>query len=141
MTPSKDCFDLIKESESCELTAYLDPIGIPTIGWGHISGVKLGDVITQEQADEWLVEDVGTAARAVTKYVKVSMTQGQFDALVDFTFNLDAGSLYRSTLLRKFHAGRIEDAAGEFDKWIYAKGKVLPGLVTRRAKEKELFLT
>jgi len=144
MTPSKNCYDLIKEFEGCKLEAYPDPAthGEPiTIGVGHTGGVKLGDVITQEQADEYLVSDVSHAANAVNQMVDESMTQGQFDALCSFAFNLGIGNLKNSTLLKKLNSGDIQGAADQFLVWNKAAGHVMAGLTRRREAERTLFLT
>ena len=144
MTPSKNCYDLIKEFEGCKLEAYPDPgTGAEpiTIGVGHTGGVKLGDVITQEQADEYLVNDVAHAANAVNQMVAVSITQGEFDALCSFAFNLGVGNLRSSTLLRKLNSGDKNSAANQFLVWNMANGRVMAGLTHRREAERTLFLT
>lgn len=144
MTPSKNCYDLIKEFEGCKLEAYPDPAthGEPiTIGVGHTGGVKLGDVITQEQADEYLVNDVAHAANAVNQMVAVSITQGEFDALCSFAFNLGVGNLRNSTLLRKLNSGNKDSAANQFLVWNMAGGRLMAGLTRRREAERALFLT
>ena len=138
MTPSKNCYDLIKEFEGCKLEAYPDPAthGEPiTIGVGHTGGVKLGDVITQEQADEYLVNDVAHAANAVNQMVAVSITQGEFDALCSFAFNLGVGNLRNSTLLRKLNSGNKDSAANQFLVWNMAGGRLMAGLTRRREAE------
>ena len=144
MTPSKNCYDLIKKFEGCKLEAYPDPgTGAEpiTIGVGHTGGVKLGDVITQEQADEYLVNDVAHAANAVNQMVAVSITQGEFDALCSFAFNLGVGNLRSSTLLRKLNSGDKNSAANQFLVWNMANGRVMAGLTHRREAERTLFLT
>jgi len=131
---------LIKKYEGLYLTAYKDPVGILTIGYGHTgSDVKPGQRITQAQADQLLQGDVAIAEKAVRSQVKVPLTQGQFDALVSFTFNLGAGALKSSTLLKKLNAGDYAGAQAEFGKWVHAGGKVLPGLVARRQEEATMF--
>lgn len=144
MIPSQNCYDLIKNFEGCKLEAYPDPAthGEPiTIGVGHTGGVKLGDVITQEQADEYLVNDVAHAANAVNQMVAVSITQGEFDALCSFAFNLGIGNLKNSTLLKKLNSGDIQGAADQFLVWNKAAGKVMAGLTRRREAERTLFLS
>lgn len=128
------------------LKAYLCSAGVPTIGWGHTKGVKLGDTCTEEQAGQWLVEDCNDAERVVNAYVKVPLTQNEFDACVSFTFNVGAGSerlgkpgFMTSTLLRKLNSSDYVGAAAEFPRWNKAKGKVQNGLVKRRAQERALF--
>lgn len=141
MEYSPDGLQLTKSFEGCRLQAYLDSVGVPTIGYGHTHGVTMGMSCTQEQADAWLQEDVQWAVQAVNNLVTVPLTQQQFDALVDFTFNLGTGALQRSTLLRLLNSGNYQGAAGEFEKWDKAGGKVLPGLLRRRQAERNMFNT
>lgn len=139
LSPGPDCINLLKLFEGCKLHAYQDSVGVATIGYGHTKGVHKGDTCTQQQAEDWLYEDADEAWQGVYALVAVPLTQGQCDGLTSFVFNLGVGKLKSSTLLKKLNAG--EDAAAEFDKWVYAGGKVLPGLVSRRTAEKQLFLT
>lgn len=135
---------LIKSFESCRLEAYPDPGtgGAPyTIGYGSTAGVKKGDKITQARADMLFKLDIEAAARAVTHSVKVPLNQNQFDALVSFTFNVGAGALTESTLLRKLNDENYSGAANEFSRWIYGGGKILLGLVNRREAERKFFLS
>ena len=144
MIPSKNCYDLIKEFEGCKLEAYPDPAsgGEPwTIGVGSTTGVHKGMVITQEQADEYLVNDVAYSAKAVNQMVSGKITQNQFDALVSFAFNLGTGNLRNSTLLKKLNKDDFENAANEFLKWDMASGHQMAGLTRRRKAERALFLT
>lgn len=94
LVPSKDCIGLVKRWEGFRAKAYLCPAGVPTIGYGHTKDVKLGDTITHNQATELLYEDLGKFAHAVNRLVSVPLTQGQFDALVSFTYNLGVGALH-----------------------------------------------
>ncbi len=96
-------------------------------------------VVSQEQADALLNEDLTRAWDAVRRNVKVTLTQGQVDALTDFVFNLGERSLANSTLLRMINASKFDEAAEQFDRWVFAQGVKLPGLVTRRQRERELF--
>ena len=134
---------LIKESEGCVLKAYPDPAtgGEPfTIGYGSTgSHVYPGKVITQAEADRLLDEDVDLFERGVNRLVNVDLTQGQFDALVCFAFNLGLGALQQSTLLKLLNAGDYEGAAKQFARWDKAAGKVMAGLTKRRQAESELF--
>jgi lysozyme len=141
MDYSPDGLKLTESFEGCRLQAYLDSVGVPTIGYGHTHGVAMGMTCTQEQADAWLQQDVQGAVQAVNKFVTVPLTQQQFDALVDFTFNLGSGALQHSTLLRLLNSGNYQGAAGEFEKWDKAGGKVLPGLLRRRQAERDMFNT
>lgn len=143
MNTSERGLQLIMESEGCVLAAYPDPGtgGDPwTIGYGHTAGVKRGDTCTKEQAAAWLARDVRYSEVAVDDLVDVPLTQGQHDALVSFAYNLGQMALEGSTLLRKLNASDYAGAAAEFGKWVHGgNGQVLPGLVTRRAKERALF--
>lgn len=140
---------LIKQSEGFRSNAYPDPAtgGKPyTIGNGttvYPSGmpVKLGDRVTQEQADSYLRNDVKKFEAAVSNAVKVKLTQGQFDALVSFTYNVGPANMSSSTLIKKLNAGDSAGAADEFLRWNKAAGKVMAGLTTRRAAERALFLS
>ena len=138
---------LIADFEGLRLNAYPDPGtgGEPwTIGYGttvYPNGrkVKKGDVITQEQALEYLKDDTKKFATAVIRLARAPLNQNQFDALVSFTYNLGDGALARSTLLRKVNEREYDSASDEFTKWIYAGGRILPGLVRRRNAERDLF--
>ncbi|MEN4524901.1 lysozyme [Pantoea agglomerans] len=141
MKVSNNGINLIKRFEGLELKSYKDSVGILTIGYGHTHAVKAGDVITGEQADAFLREDLQVAELTINTNVKVKLTQGQFDALVSFVFNLGSGNFVKSTLLKKLNAADYDLAADEFGKWVNAGGKKLPGLVKRRAAEREVFLT
>lgn len=141
MKISERGFELIKQFEGLRLQAYPCSAGVWTIGYGHTAGVQSGDVITAPQADAFLRDDVTLSERIVNKYVSVSLTQYQFDALVSFTFNLGSGDLRASTLLKKLNAGDTAGAAGEFLRWVNAGGKKRPGLIRRREAEKALFET
>lgn len=139
MKPSQACIDLVKASEGLRLQAYRDSGGKPTIGYGHTAGVKMGQTITEAEAEQLLVDDLDDAADGVRRLVTVSLKQGQFDALCDFVFNLGAGRLMGSTLLRVLNRGDYGAAAVQFKFWVMGGGEVLPGLVKRRAAERALF--
>ncbi|MCW0320093.1 lysozyme [Pantoea dispersa] len=141
MQTSNNGINLIKRFEGLRLEAYRDSVGIPTIGYGHTHGVKMGDVITGAQADDFLREDLKVAELTINTNAKVKLTQGQFDALASFVFNLGSGNFVKSTLLKKLNTGDYAGVADEFGKWVNAGGKKLPGLVKRRAAEREVFLT
>ncbi len=136
---SQKGLDLIKGFEGLRLNAYQDSGGVWTIGYGHTGGVKPGDSISQAQAEQYLRQDTGSAQQAVRNAVKVPLTQNQFDALVSFTYNLGAGALQKSTLLKKLNAGDYAGAQAEFGKFVHAGGQVLQGLVRRRGEEAALF--
>lgn len=139
MTYSKQGLALTESFEGCRLTAYQDSTGRWTIGYGHTWMVYAGDTCTAGQAETWLIGDVAWAERAVNRLVTAQLTQGEFDALVDFTFNLGIGSLEHSTLLGLVDAGNFAAAANEFDKWDRAGGQVVAGLLRRRTAEEQLF--
>lgn len=139
MKTSKEGKDEIKAYEGVRLKAYLDTGGVPTIGVGHTKGVKMGMTATPEQVDQWLTEDLEEAESDVLRLVKVPLSQGQFDALVSFVFNLGAGQVGSSTLLRKLNAGDYEGARNQFHRWIFDNGKQQPGLVKRRIGEARRF--
>lgn len=130
---------LIKDAEGLRLNAYLCPAGVPTIGYGHTMGVKVGHSITKEQADKFFEDDYKLAENEVMGLVKVPLTENQLGALTSFVYNLGATRLRGSTLLRKLNNKDYVGASTEFDKWVYSGGKVLNGLVARRAAERKLF--
>ncbi len=137
---------LIKQFEGCKLTAYQDSVGVWTIGygWTHpVDGkpIRAGMTIKQGTAERLLKTGLVSYESDVSRLVKVGLTQGQFDALVSFTYNLGARSLSTSTLLRKLNAGDYAGAADEFLRWNKAGGKVLNGLTRRREAERALFLS
>ena len=137
---------LIKEFEGCKLTAYQDSVGVWTLGFGWTQPVdgkpiRAGMTIKQETAERLLKTGMVSYESDVSRLVKVGLTQGQFDALVSFTYNLGARSLSTSTLLRKHNAGDYAGAADEFLHWNKAGGNVLNGLTRRREAERALFLS
>lgn len=132
---------LLKGHEGCRLKAYLDTGDVWTIGYGHTHGVKAGDTCNADQALAWLDEDADTAERAVNQLVTTALTQNQFDALASFVYNIGRPEFFTSTLLRKLNAGDYTGAAAQFGRWIYDNGKIVNGLVARRADERDLFLT
>lgn len=164
MTASELALPLIKRFEgildgdptTVNLDPYLDPVGVWTIGWGHaiwfgsrfLRGARdkrlakslYPNGITIAEAETLLAADILETRRDVLAVLKREATPAQLAALISFTFNLGIANLRRSTLLRHFHAGRIGDAADQFPRWVWAGGKVLGGLVKRRAAERALFL-
>ena len=135
---------LITNFEGCRLEAYPDASlnRIPTIGYGHIGcGVMLGQTITQERAEQLLTADLARFETAVSGMLAVPVTQGQFDALVSFAYNLGPFTLQRSTLLRMLNAGDVAGAANAFQDWNHTRGETLAGLTRRRAAERDLFLS
>lgn len=125
----------IKKSEACVLTAYQDSAGVWTIGYGHTRGVKKGDRINQMQADQYLADDLNTFVAAANKVRRITR-QGQFDAVVDFMFNCGVGNFDKSTLKSFIESGRATwEIQEQFLRWVYADGKKLGGLVSRRIWE------
>ncbi len=137
---SKQGLALTEQFEGLRLKAYQDANGVWTIGYGHTGpDVHAGLSITQEQAEALLLQDVASAVAAVNRLVTVPLTQNQFDALVDFVFNVGAENFARSTLLRELNAGNTAGAAAQFLLWKWAGGVVSPGLLRRRQAEAALF--
>jgi len=141
---SPDGLALVKEFEGLYLEAYRDEVGIPTIGWGHTGlqhrdgTVFIGRTITREKAEELLRYDLHQFEERVKTFVKVELSQDEFDALVSFDFN--TGGLAKSTLLKLLNSGNRIGAADQFLRWNKAGGKVLRGLTRRRRSERNLFL-
>lgn len=137
---------LIQEFEGFRASWYSDPVGVKTIGYGHTDAAghpRYADnkalVLTKADAQIVLSRDLGQYEAAVTKAVTVPLNENQFGALVSFTYNLGAGNLQSSTLLRKLNAGDYAGAGAEFPRWNKAGGRVLAGLTRRRAAERALF--
>lgn len=135
--------ELAKPFEGLRLEPYHDPVGYPTIGYGHLLSREAGaDLsrwrpITEAEAETLLQSDMASAAASVTRLVTVPLTDYQRAALIDFAFNCGAGNLAGSTLLKVINRGDYDAAPAEFLKWVYARGKKLPGLVRRREAEVE----
>lgn len=141
MQISKQGIALIKRFEGFRNRAYRCPAGVWTIGYGHTKGVKAGQAITTQQAEEMLQADLKNFEDWVNKLVKVELTQGQFDALVSFCFNLGPGALDSSTLLKLVNQQKFALAADQFKRWNKAGGVELSGLTKRRLAERELFVS
>ena len=141
MKPSQKAFEIIKHFEGLRLKAYRDGGGVLTIGWGHTGpDVRVDMEITRARAEQLLENDVARACQIIDTWAGgYYMSQGQFDALVSFVFNVGAKQFRASTLLRRLRTGQFKLAAAEFDKWVWDNGKVFDGLVRRRAAERRLF--
>ena len=144
MKTSQAGIDLIHSFESLKLKAYPDPgskDGKPwTIGWGSTGpDIKEGTVWTKEQADARFTKKLAEVETDVTKSVKVTLTQGQFDALVSFTYNLGIGNLKSSTLLKMLNACEHYNAGLQLLRWTKNDGVEMAGLVRRRKAELKLF--
>ena len=147
MKLSKEGIDLIKSHEGCKLHAYLCPAGIPTIGYGNTfypngSRVNIGDVITQQQANDMFTVIVETFSVSVSKMLNPVLNDNQFSALVSFAYNAGTGALSKSTLLKKVLKNSLDTSIrDEFMKWTKGGGKELAGLVSRRKDEANLYFT
>ena len=139
MKSSELLINKIIEFEGCKLTAYKCPAGVWTIGVGHTKGVKQGQTITKAQAISLLKGDLLPCENYVNN-LGVCKTQGEFDAIVDFAFNLGTAALGRSTLLKYIRAKKPEQyIREEFAKWVNSKGMRLKGLVIRRQWEADRY--
>jgi len=124
------------------LVAYADKLagGKPTVGWGHTGpDVVVGAVWTRAMCEEALMNDIHWASNVVNSLVHISLTQGEFDALVDFCYNVGSGNFASSTMLKLLNTNCLAAAANEFEKWSRAKGVVVAGLLRRRLAEKTEF--
>lgn len=145
MKLSQRGIDLIKQFEGYSSKAYPDPAtgGEPfTVGYGHTGkDVKPGMVITAEQAEKMLRDDVAKFESGVSALLKVPTTQGQFDAMVSLAYNIGLGNFGKSTLLRKHNEKCYSCAAGQFPVWNRAAGKVMNGLTRRRNAERDMYMS
>lgn len=143
MLISRNGIELIKRFEGCKLKAYKCPAGVLTIGYGHTGDdVTEGLTISQEDANDLLFDDVLCFENGVNNLVEgLDLSQGMFDALVCFAYNVGLTNLKKSTLLKLLKDGKVLEASEEFIKWNKSNGKVLDGLTKRRAAEADLFLS
>ena len=139
MKISQEGLSLIKKFEGCELEAYKCAAGVWTIGYGSTKGVKEGDTITQEEADELLLHEMEEYEGYINDMVTVDLKQNQFDALVSWVFNLGSSNLSSSTLLNRLNNKVWDDVPAQIKRWNKAGGKVLQGLVRRREAAALLF--
>jgi lysozyme len=140
MTCGRQGLQLIKDCEGLRLEAYKCPAGVPTIGYGHTKGVKMGQKITETQADDFLVEDIGPIERELNK-LGINFRQEQFDSLVSWIFNLGQGNFNSSTMRRYITLDKGDvDITDQMVKWVNAGGKPLLGLKKRRIAEANMFL-
>jgi lysozyme len=131
MKTSEQGVELIKDREGVRYAAYLDSVGVPTIGVGHTAGVRMGDTCDDAQAMEWLADDLKWSEAAVNK-VWVDLEQHQFDALVSFVFNVGPGAFANSTLLRALNNGHYDEVPHQLDRW-----HIPPEITSRRNGERE----
>lgn len=131
--------NLIKRFEGFSSSIYICPAGYPTIGYGHVvrdtDKQRFDEGIDKDEGEMLLRQDVHWAERGVLRLIDVPLTDGQFDSLVSFTFNLGSGALQRSTLRRKVNREEHDDVPAQFKRWVWAGGKRLKGLVRRRSEE------
>jgi lysozyme len=138
--------ELSEAFEGLRLEPYYDPVGYPTIGYGHLlsrvpwEALDRYSPITKAEAEQLLFDDLWVAHRAVRRLCPVELTDGQLAALTDFAFNLGGGALQHSTLRYTILRGDFDGAARQFGRWVYARGIKLPGLVRRRAAERAVFV-
>ena len=131
--------EMIKHFEGLELNAYQCAAGVWTIGYGHTKGVQKGMVISEDTANEMLVEELNEYESYITGLVTVELNQNQFDAMVSWVYNLGVGNLKASTLLKVLNAGDYDGVPAQMMRWNKAGGKVLEGLTRRRQAEADLF--
>lgn len=128
-------------TDPAKLAVHADPIGIPTACYGSVKpGLKVGDIFTEEDCIEMLAIDLATHESQMMQVVKVPLSEQEFIAYLSFHYNIGAGHFRNSTLLRYLNAERRVEACNELSRWIYAKGVKWPGLVKRRAAERDLCL-
>jgi lysozyme len=139
LTYSPNGFKLTEQFEGLQLKAYQDIAGIWTNGYGNTHNVVPGSTITMEQAVSDLASNIEGAEFVVNRVVTVPLTQNQFDALVDFVFNLGSGNFQSSTLLRLLNQKNYVGASQEFPKWNHSGGHIVEGLTRRRLAEQALF--
>lgn len=143
MKISNNGINFIKNFEGLRLKAYRCSANKLTIGYGHTNNVRADDVITKEEAEQLIRIDLQKFEKQVNDLIKVPLTQNQYDALVSFQYN--CGALGVSTLLKKLNAKDYKAAADQFLAWnkitVNGKKQVCQGLVNRRRKERELFLS
>lgn len=139
MTPSQNAIDLVKKFEGCKLEAYLDIGGIPTIGYGHTADVHEGDACTEAMAEEWLMNNLQSAADCVLGSLSCALTQNELDALACFTYNVGCANFKNSSMHMFLSRGDYQRASQEFPKWDHVKGVVVNGLLNRRLAEQALF--
>lgn len=138
-TINKAGLDIVRDSEGLRLKAYLCPAKVWTIGYGSTGPhVKPGMTITADQATDLLLKDLARFERCVAENCGTA-TDNQFSAMVSFAFNVGCGAFEESTLLRLHRAGKHDAAAAQFGRWTKGGGRVLPGLVKRRAAEAALY--
>lgn len=132
---------LIKAFEGFVPSTYICPAGHPTICYGHVvaPGEAFDEPMSEAACEDLLMRDLPRYERAVCRLIEVPLSDPRFDALVSFTFNLGEGALQASTLRRLANAGRTDECGPQFDRWVFAGARKLPGLVARRAAERAMW--
>lgn len=141
MHTSPEGLALIKRFEGFSAMPYICPAGYRTVGYGHlVKGSDRGEYpLSEAEAEALLLKDVAEAERAVAALIVVPLVQGQFDALVSFTFNLGSGALQRSSLRRVVNRQAHAEVPQQLLRWVYSSGSILRGLVVRRQAEAQLY--
>lgn len=134
------CCALVGSFEGLRQVAYLDVIGVPTACYGEIKNIKLGMKFTRQECEGMLIESLMAHERGMMACTKVELPDDRYAALLSFTYNVGVGAYCGSTLVKKLNAGDVVGACNELSRWTRAKGIVFPGLVKRRAAERELCL-
>tara|TARA_R110000751_G_scaffold119505_2_gene220048 strand:- start:54 stop:575 length:522 start_codon:yes stop_codon:yes gene_type:complete len=140
-------FELIKKFEGYEAVPYKCPAGVWTVGYGSIRGkngkplTKHSKEISEEDAEMLLSRDISSSEKTVVRLAPGSLNRNQFSACVSFVYNLGSGSFNGSTLRKMLLRGDLDEAAGQFQRWCFARGRKLPGLLRRRLAERDLFLS
>lgn len=139
LTISKRGLQFIRRWEELRLVAYPDPVGVWTVGYGHTETVFAGMKITERQAESLLRTDLFRVEKAIRDLVEVPLSQGEYDALCSFIFNVGVNAFAGSTLLKKLNGLDYQAAADQLLRWVHAKGQKLKGLENRRRDERLLF--
>jgi|TARA_B100000073_G_scaffold157861_1_gene130289 lysozyme len=139
LNTSAEGISLIKKFEGCELTAYQCSAGVWTIGYGHTKGIEEGMEISQEEAEQMLVDELHEYENYINKYVTAPLSQNQFDAMVSWVYNLGPANLKASTLLKVLNAEDYDGVPAQIKRWNKAGGEILDGLIRRREAEARLF--
>jgi GH24 family phage-related lysozyme (muramidase) len=137
---NQEGLQIIKDCESLKLKAYFCPAGVPTIGWGHTKGVKIGDIITEAQAEQYLADDLDNFEKGVDTMLTHNATDNQFSACVSLAFNVGLSNFSISNVRKFTNEGKPEQAQAYFKSFVRGGGVVLPGLVKRREMERKLFI-
>ncbi len=141
MRTSKQGLAVLKDFEGCRLQAYPDIVGVPTIGYGFIVGVKMGDTMSQAECDDRLSREIRAYEIAVWNATGGNVTQSEFDALVSFSWNVGTAGMAKSSVIKAHNRGDKQAAARAFGLWNKAGGKAVSGLTRRRSAEAALYLT